>query len=55
LDEPTEGVWVGAIEETWAPDRVCKEFAVILVEQHLDLALHVTHYADVPTAARVAL
>ena len=39
LDEPTEGVWVGVIEEI--ADRLrelSKEISVLLVEQHVELA-----------------
>jgi branched-chain amino acid transport system ATP-binding protein len=56
LDEPTEGVWVGVIEEiTERLIELAKEIAVVIVEQHLDLALHVAHYAYVLDRGRVAL
>lgn len=48
LDEPTEGVWVGVIEEI--ADRLrelSKEISVLLVEQHVELALEVCDYAYV--------
>jgi branched-chain amino acid transport system ATP-binding protein len=56
LDEPTEGVWVGVIEEM--ADRfaeLVKEISVVLVEQHLDLALRVASYAYVLDRGCVAL
>jgi branched-chain amino acid transport system ATP-binding protein len=56
LDEPTEGVWVGVIEEI--ADRLrqlSREMAVILVEQHIDLALDVAQYAYVIDRGHVAL
>jgi branched-chain amino acid transport system ATP-binding protein len=56
LDEPTEGVWVGVIEEI--ADRLkqlSREMAVILVEQHIELALDVAHYAYVMERGQVAL
>lgn len=56
LDEPTEGVWVGVIEEiTERLIELAKEIAVIIVEQHLDLALRVASYAYVLDRGRVAL
>jgi branched-chain amino acid transport system ATP-binding protein len=56
LDEPTEGVWVGVIEEI--ADRLrelVKEIAIVIVEQHLDLALALADYAYVLDRGRVAL
>ena len=56
LDEPTEGVWVGVIEEI--ADRLrqlSREMAVILVEQHIELALDVAQYAYVIDRGHVAL
>jgi branched-chain amino acid transport system ATP-binding protein len=56
LDEPTEGVWIGLIEEiTERLIELAKEIAVIVVEQHLDLALRVADYAYVLDRGRVAL
>lgn len=56
LDEPTEGVWIGVIEEiTERLVELAKEIAVVIVEQHLDLALHVADYAYVLDRGRVAL
>jgi branched-chain amino acid transport system ATP-binding protein len=56
LDEPTEGVWVGVIEEI--ADRLrelVKEIAIVIVEQHLDLALALADYAYVLDRGRVVL
>jgi branched-chain amino acid transport system ATP-binding protein len=56
LDEPTEGVWIGVIDEI--TDRLmelAKEIALIIVEQHLELALHVADYAYVLDRGRVVL
>jgi branched-chain amino acid transport system ATP-binding protein len=56
LDEPTEGVWIGVIEEiTERLIELAKEIAVVIVEQHLDLALHVADHAYVLDRGRVAL
>jgi urea transport system ATP-binding protein len=56
LDEPTEGVWIGVIEEiTERLIELAKNIAVIIVEQHLDLALRVADYAYVLDRGRVAL
>jgi branched-chain amino acid transport system ATP-binding protein len=56
LDEPTEGVWVGVIEEiTERLIELAKEIAIVIVEQHLDLALRVADYAYVLDRGRVAL
>jgi len=56
LDEPTEGVWIGVIEEIVARLRaLAGEIALVLVEQHLELALGVADYAYVLDRGRVAL
>jgi urea transport system ATP-binding protein len=56
LDEPTEGVWIGVIEEiTERLIELAKQIAVVIVEQHLDLALRVADYAYVLDRGRVAL
>jgi branched-chain amino acid transport system ATP-binding protein len=56
LDEPTEGVWVGVIEEiTERLISLAKDIAVVIVEQHLDLALRVANHAYVLDRGRVAL
>ena len=56
LDEPTEGVWIGVVEEiTERLIDLAKEIAVVIVEQHLDLALQVANRAYVLDRGRVAL
>jgi branched-chain amino acid transport system ATP-binding protein len=56
LDEPTEGVWIGVIEEIAERlETLVQQIAVVLVEQHLDLALRVAHSAYVLDRGRVAL
>ncbi len=56
LDEPTEGVWIGVIEEiTERLVLLAKEIAVVIVEQHLALALQVASRAYVLDRGRVAL
>ena len=56
LDEPTEGLWVGVVEEIAERLReLVKEIAIVIVEQHLDLALDVADYAYVLDRGRVAL
>ncbi len=56
LDEPTEGVWVGVIEEIAERlKQLAREMAVILVEQHIELALEVADYAYVMDRGHVAL
>jgi branched-chain amino acid transport system ATP-binding protein len=56
LDEPTEGVWVGVIDEI--ADRLrelTREISVVLVEQHIELALDVASYAYVMDRGQIAL
>lgn len=56
LDESTEGVWIGVVEEiTERLIDLAKEIAVVVVEQHLDLALRVADRAYVLDRGRVAL
>jgi len=56
LDEPTEGVWIGVIEEiTERLILLAKEIAVVIVEQPLELALRVADRAFVLDRGRVAL
>jgi branched-chain amino acid transport system ATP-binding protein len=56
LDEPTEGVWIGVVDEiTERLIDLAKEIAVVIVEQHLDLALQVANRAYVLDRGRVAL
>lgn len=56
LDEPTEGVWIGVIDEIIERLRaLAKEIAIVIVEQHLELALSVASHAYVLDRGRVAL
>ena len=56
LDEPTEGVWHGVVEEIAERlERLTKEIAVLIVEQHVQLALRVAQYCYVMDRGRVAL
>ncbi|MEO6783564.1 MAG: ABC transporter ATP-binding protein, partial [Bradyrhizobium sp.] len=51
-----EGVWVGVIDEIteWLV-HLARDIAIVIVEQHLDLALRVADYAYVLDRGRVAL
>ena len=56
LDEPTEGVWIGVIDEI--AERLIElstRMAVILVEQHIELALRVASTAYVLDRGVIAL
>lgn len=56
LDEPTEGVWIGIVEEI--AERLvdmAQRIAMVLVEQHVDLALRVATYGYVLDRGRVVL
>jgi branched-chain amino acid transport system ATP-binding protein len=56
LDEPTEGVWIGVIEEI--AERLvllAQRMSIILVEQHVHLALRIAGYAYVMDRGSVAL
>jgi branched-chain amino acid transport system ATP-binding protein len=56
LDEPTEGIWVGVIQEII--DHLIdlkNRISLLIVEQHLELALRVTEYAYVLDRGHVAL
>ncbi|MGM0585786.1 MAG: ABC transporter ATP-binding protein [Pseudomonadota bacterium] len=56
LDEPTEGVWIGVIEEIAERLRqLAREIGVIIVEQHVELALRVADHAYVIDRGTVAL
>ncbi|RWG06109.1 ABC transporter ATP-binding protein [Mesorhizobium sp.] len=56
LDEPTEGVWIGVIEEIIeCLTDLAKRIAVVVVEQHLDLAIRVADHAFVLDRGRIAL
>jgi branched-chain amino acid transport system ATP-binding protein len=56
LDEPTEGVWVGVIEEIAERlAQLSREIGLVLVEQHVELALRVAAYAYVMDRGQIAL
>ena len=56
LDEPTEGVWIGVIEEIAERlQDLAKEICIVLVEQHLNLALTVANHAFVLDRGRLVL
>lgn len=56
LDEPTEGVWIGVIEEI--AQRLLQlrsEISIVIVEQHVELALKIADYAYVMDRGEIAL
>ena len=56
LDEPTEGVWIGVIEEI--AERLVglsQRIGIVIVEQHVELALRVADYAYVMDRGQIAL
>ena len=56
LDEPTEGVWTGVIEEI--SERLAllaRDIAIIIVEQHVELALRLADHAYVMDRGTFAL
>ena len=56
LDEPTEGVWHGVIEEiAQRLEQLTQNMAIVIVEQHVQLALRVSKYCYVMDRGRVAL
>ena len=56
LDEPTEGVWVGVIEEiAHRLAELSREIAMLIVEQHVELALRVASHAYVVDRGQIAL
>jgi branched-chain amino acid transport system ATP-binding protein len=56
LDEPTEGVWVGVIDEIAERlAELAESISLILVEQHIGLALRVAQYAYVMDRGSIAL
>jgi branched-chain amino acid transport system ATP-binding protein len=56
LDEPTEGVWIGLIDEIAEQLAVlAKSISIILVEQHIELALRVADYAYVMDRGAIAM
>jgi len=56
LDEPTEGVWHGVVEEIAERlQKLAQGIAVLIVEQHVELALRVSNYCYVMDRGRIAL
>jgi len=56
LDEPTEGVWHGVVDEIAAClRRLATKTAVVIVEQHIQLALDVADYCYVMDRGVIAL
>jgi len=56
LDEPTEGVWIGVIEEIAEQlQKLSASMSVLLVEQHIELAMRVAQTAYVMERGRIAL
>jgi branched-chain amino acid transport system ATP-binding protein len=56
LDEPAEGVWHGVVEEiAQRLEQLARAIAVLIVEQHVELALRVAQYCYVMDRGRVAL
>jgi branched-chain amino acid transport system ATP-binding protein len=56
LDEPTEGVWIGVIEEIAEQlIRLSSVMSIILVEQHIELAMKVAQTAYIMDRGRVAM
>jgi len=56
LDEPTEGVWHGVVEEiAQRLEQLARDIAVLIVEQHVEVALRVARYCYVMDRGRIAL
>ena len=56
LDEPTEGVWPGVIEEIAGRlDQLSETIAVLIVEQHVKMALQVSQYCYVLDRGQIVL
>lgn len=56
LDEPMEGVWHGLVEELAERlKQLAGEIAVLIVEQHVQLALRVAQYCYVMDRGRIVL
>ena len=56
LDEPTEGVWHGVVEEIAGRlEQLAKTIAVVIVEQHVKMALHVSEYCYVMDRGQIVL
>jgi branched-chain amino acid transport system ATP-binding protein len=56
LDEPTEGLWHEVVEEIGQRlEQLAQKIALVIVEQHVQLALRVSHYCYVMDRGRIAL
>ena len=56
LDEPTEGVWVGVVEEIAERlQEMTSEISVVIVEQHVELALRISSHAYVMDRGQVVM
>jgi branched-chain amino acid transport system ATP-binding protein len=56
LDEPTEGVWHGVIEEIATRlEQLSKTIAVVIVEQHVKMALQLSQYCYVMDRGQIVL
>ncbi len=56
LDEPTEGVWVGVVEEIAERlEEMTSEISVVIVEQHVELALRITSRVYVMDRGQVVM
>lgn len=56
LDEPTEGVWHGVVDEIAERlERLARDIAILIVEQHVKLALRLSEYCYVMDRGQVAL
>jgi len=56
LDEPTEGIWHEVVEEiAQRLEQLAQRIAIVIVEQHVALALRVSRYCYVMDRGKVAL
>ena len=56
LDEPTEGVWIGVVEEIAERlEEMTTQISVVIVEQHVELALRISSHAYVMDRGQVVM
>ena len=56
LDEPTEGVWIGVVEEIAERlEEMTSQISVVIVEQHVELALRISSHAYVMDRGQVIM
>ncbi len=56
LDEPTEGVWIGVVEEIAERlEEMTTQISVVIVEQHVELALKISSHAYVMDRGQVVM